>query len=1332
MKQLVTAGRSGRSLCFHYMWVALLMLTSLELRSQVCVMTCPLNDPPVPINLDSTCADTLTYNELGVTLTDCAGPITIDIIVNGQSIGDIVDSSMIGGTFMVVVTDEASGQSCMMMIKVFDKQVPILTCPPDVTLACTTDLSAYSDLDSVDISDCSSYQIFIEDSLIFGSNCPGPIISKYYREYIVVDEYLNADTCVQMISLAAASLGDVEFPPDLLGLDALDCFPLPDTSPVNTGFPSIDGNNIVNGVFCNISATYSVTTAPICSGSYKIFRMWTVSDWCTGLDSIHVQTIEVIDHTPPVVIAPADFTMSTSALDCTADVIMPPAVISDDCSSNISVRMSSLSFGTIFSNGGVIPDLPVGIHSIIYTATSDCQLEGNDITVVTVQDLQPPTPVCSQGIVVPLDNSGIAGIPAYIFNTASFDNCGPVYFKVRRMDLPVGYTCANPGNPNNMFDDLVQFCCGDITNSPIMVVLRVYDLPPIPGPVSDAYLLGHFNDCMVSVIIQDKLPPQIICPSDLTISCLFPYTPNNLDVFGTVALSEATRELICIDDPGVPGNPGLQCIGIDGLATDNCNVTISSEASINVNMCGLGSITRTFTATDDGGLTATCVQTISVINYDPFTSADITWPEPLTTFNICEIDSLDPEDLDPPYNVPVLNDGPCDLTAFSYEDDVFDFSNNDQACFKILRTWKVIDWCQFYPPDSGIWTHIQVIKVMNNVPPVIEALEDINECSFDPNCGGLNLDLVVHASDDCSSAASLTWRYFIDLDNNLTLDYISPQITGDSISFSYDFPIGQHRLIYTVEDLCGNASTSEQLVTIESCKAPSAKCIYGLSTNLMAMDTDGDGEADWGMVVLQAEMFDGGSSGACGNPITLAFSEDPTDVTRIFDCEDLGPNEIELWAIDQNGLTDFCITTVDIQDNNHICPLGTLQTGSISGNITVPNSGKLAGATVYLDGSNQSGFPTSADGYFVFPGMPFGGEYTVRPVREGDARNGVTTLDLVQIQKHLLGIKTFTNPYQYIAADANNSASVTAIDIIQIRKLILGFYSELPNNKSWRFIDRAHIFPDPSNPWLTTWPETYKINPFATSMNSVDFDAVKVGDLNLNASLHMNSGVILPRGAKKCTIDYDVQATPENGIFKIDLYLRDANQYDAVQFSFDWDQKGYTLIDWNTGGTVSADEIRMPEKPGEVASLALFTTNGWPAGKMPILSMWVKSNSAQPYPFQLFMKLAPTTPVAYETQSEDELNIQFAENNQVTSLLQNRPNPFRDMTTVFMQSSREEKAVLRIFDLNGKLVHSRNVQLGIGENEFVVRKSELNNAGIYWYEIESNFQYSTNRMIIVD
>ncbi len=72
------------------------------------------------------------------------------------------------------------------------------------------------------------------------------------------------------------------------------------------------------------------------------------------------------------------------------------------------------------------------------------------------------------------------------------------------------------------------------------------------------------------------------------------------------------------------------------------------------------------------------------------------------------------------------------------------------------------------------------------------------------------------------------------------------------------------------------------------------------------------------------------------------------------------------------------------------------------------------------------------------------------------------------------------------------------------------------------------------------------------------------------------------------------------------------------------------------------------------------------------------------------------------------------------------------MTSVFMQSTRDEKGILRVFDLNGRIVFTREVSLSKGENEFVVSKTELREPGIYTYEIESNFQYSTNRMIIVD
>jgi hypothetical protein len=98
----------------------------------------------------------------------------------------------------------------------------------------------------------------------------------------------------------------------------------------------------------------------------------------------------------------------------------------------------------------------------------------------------------------------------------------------------------------------------------------------------------------------------------------------------------------------------------------------------------------------------------------------------------------------------------------------------------------------------------------------------------------------------------------------------------------------------------------------------------------------------------------------------------------------------------------------------------------------------------------------------------------------------------------------------------------------------------------------------------------------------------------------------------------------------------------------------------------------MPEKPGEVASLALFTTNGGlPANAN---SVYVgEEQFSSTLSIQLFLKLAPTTPVAYETQSEEELNVQFAENNQVTLLLQNRPNPFRDMTSVLCKVAGRKK-----------------------------------------------------------
>jgi hypothetical protein len=85
--------------------------------------------------------------------------------------------------------------------------------------------------------------------------------------------------------------------------------------------------------------------------------------------------------------------------------------------------------------------------------------------------------------------------------------------------------------------------------------------------------------------------------------------------------------------------------------------------------------------------------------------------------------------------------------------------------------------------------------------------------------------------------------------------------------------------------------------------------------------------------------------------------------------------------------------------------------------------------------------------------------------KNDDWGNGVSTLDLVLIQKHLLGIKALDNSYDLIASDANLSGSISAADLFEFRKLILGVEDELSGGKSWRFVEGSYSFANPMSPW---------------------------------------------------------------------------------------------------------------------------------------------------------------------------------------------------------------------------------------------------------------------------
>jgi hypothetical protein len=117
----------------------------------------------------------------------------------------------------------------------------------------------------------------------------------------------------------------------------------------------------------------------------------------------------------------------------------------------------------------------------------------------------------------------------------------------------------------------------------------------------------------------------------------------------------------------------------------------------------------------------------------------------------------------------------------------------------------------------------------------------------------------------------------------------------------------------------------------------------------------------------------------------------------------------------------------------------------------------------------------------------------VRITGEAKAKDGISTLDLVKLIRHLLRTQEFTNQLQLIAADANNSESVSALDLVEIRKLLLGQFTEWPKNKTLRFFVRSTQAP----PLIgAPFPKLEFVIPPGGGTFVTDFWGVKTGELS--------------------------------------------------------------------------------------------------------------------------------------------------------------------------------------------------------------------------------------------
>ena len=1263
--------------------------------------------------------------------------------LDGNPRDNYFDLNDVGQSFIVSVVDcLGGGNSCWGIVNIEEKLLPEIECPADTTLTCNEDLSDLTIAGNFELLSCapnatSSYS----DEYIFNQSC-GDTVKIINRTFQVTSQQNRSSFCTQQIVVVGFNFDHVDFPQDITYLDPLSCSDVAENPdlllPEYTGFPTIRGENIIGNVGeCKINVGYwdEILQDASCPSGFEILRHWAVRNEClpliSGINPLrHIQGIKVEDNEPPVLLPFDRLLVSTQATACVGEPFTLPEVVEFDNCSDYEVVWSVAPYGLIQDDQ--VFGLQLGVSILTGRAIDAC---GNQsviqIEVEVVDDIV-PIALCDLTTRVSLGHDGLAIVGVDAWDDGSYDNCGIMDITARRKVDTLA--CGNSGN----WEESIIFCCEDARINGIGVVeveLRVRDHA------------GNANFCWVLVEVEDKLRPQLTCPQDVTVNCAFDLDLDNLEVFGRIAQPQIGEDVrvLTIDpvDLSVPAQIPVQTIS-DGVVVDNCGIESITETNVltlNPHCGNFGTdpnplfpfraIQRRFVVVDQFGNSANCQQDIYILNNTvPFNGNDIEWPRDITLME-CGTSSDDflPENLGA-FGVPVRDRQPswntisCSKPAVTFSDQVFTLV--DSACFKILRTWTVIDWCNHNPnTGQGEWSYVQVIYIQDTQAPVCNnCVDQVFIDTESSDCTGL-AELVLDVSD-CTPTDLLdvTWR----IDAFKTGTY---EISGIGLDATGNYPFGTHRIQWVVYDLCSNTAVFEYDFEVVDGKLPTPVCLHGVATVVMPAS---------GCIELEAKLYNVGSFDNCteNEDLIFSWSADVEDQLREFCCEeDLGTNIVEIWVTDEAGNQDFCITYIQIQDPDGVCG-----SGSIAGFIQTEYMEPVEGVNLemeWLDG-NLDEYTTFSDGLYLFSNLESGNQYQIEAEKNDDPLNGVSTYDIVLIQRHILGIQQIESPYKLIAADVRPDGIINVLDIADLRSLILGKTGQFPNNSSWRFISADQVLqqgvtPDPNS------LEMLKILDLGqTSIRDADFIGVKIGDLN-NTVLPNNHRVSSERTSGEMLTFLLQEETYSSGdLVEVKVSVAEVSQISGFQFTFEFDEFKTEFVEFESGvmdinpanfgfhrtdeGLITAswnsfEEVKL--SPDEV----LFSFH-----------FRMRADGRSSELFDLSDRI--TRSEAYKTDGQLlDLSLGFRDldvfrEGAVFALYQNQPNPFKGITSIGFILPDEMDAVIEIFDATGRLVKSIDGFYGAGYNEVQINQAILPASGIYYYQLKAQDYTATKKMIITE
>ena len=471
---------------------------------------------------------------------------------------------------------------------------------------------------------------------------------------------------------------------------------------------------------------------------------------------------------------------------------------------------------------------------------------------------------------------------------------------------------------------------------------------------------------------------------------------------------------------------------------------------------------------------------------------------------------------------------------------------------------------------------------------------------------------------------------------------------------------------------------------------------------------------------------------------------DLRDGDRFFYLNDPDLTQAEKYEIQHTTLADIIERNTNItvmQDNvfvampHEMLCQAVAQNVNIGGQLNNPNGLGIQGIEVELERLNSTAtFLQFVDNDFDFANVETCNGYRITPTKDTGFDNGVTTLDMVLVRKHILQTTPFTDPLKLLAADANGSGSVSTLDLVAIRKVILDPTQPFTNSPSWKFIPADFVFDIPTNPWINpinNFIEIHSLEDVATA----NFIGYKVGDVNFNANVN-NLLATDDRNDDALIFHVNNQKLRTEETIAVDFFATDISAMEGYQFTLNFDKNALEYVGFDQGALADMTADNFLAMPEAGAITTNWVGNAAETDKALFTLYFKAKTSREELKDVLQINSRYTLAEAVNTNLETlDVELEFntdagnlAQNDLV--LYQNQPNPFTHQTTIGFNLPVESEATLTVFDVTGKQVYQTNQPFSAGHNEVVISAEDLTVSGVLYYELTTAFGQVTRKMIL--